>query len=71
MGARLLESTSESPDQVRMTDLCTSFKETGHVLTGEAIFRWLFCCLQPSSLITDTGLELEALTLDWILQLPP
>lgn len=34
MGARLLESTSESPDQLGMTDLCTSIKETGHVLTG-------------------------------------
>lgn len=28
-------------------------------------------CLQPSSLITDTGLELEALPLDWTLQLLP
>lgn len=69
MGARLLKSTSESPDQLGMTDLFTSVKETGHVLTDEAIFRWLFCCLQPSSLIPDTGLELEALPLDWTLQL--
>lgn len=58
------DDTFDSPVSLGSPTSALLVKEMLHVLTDEATFTWVFCCLQPNSSITEKGIVPEASLLE-------